>query len=87
MRVTVVDHPVVAVKLSELRDVATSTPAFRRLVDDLVTLLAYEATRSVSVEPVEITTPLTTMTGVRLSSVPRLPVKHRSRLRSPERKR
>jgi uracil phosphoribosyltransferase len=74
VRVTVVDHPVVAVKLGELRDAATPTPAFRRLVDDLVTLLAYEATRAVSVEPVEITTPLTTMTGLRLTSPPPLVV-------------
>ncbi|HVS68888.1 MAG TPA: uracil phosphoribosyltransferase [Mycobacteriales bacterium] len=74
MRVTVVDHPVVAAKLSVLRDASTTTPVFRRLVDDLVTLLAYEATRSVSVEPVEIQTPLTTTTGVRLTSPPPLVV-------------
>jgi uracil phosphoribosyltransferase len=70
----VVDHPVVAAKLSALRDESTPTPVFRRLVDDLVTLLAYEATRTVSVEPVEIRTPLTTMTGVRLTSPPPLVV-------------
>lgn len=74
MRVTVVDHPVVAAKLSALRDQATTTPEFRRLVDDLVTLLAYEATRSVSVEPVAITTPITTTTGVRLTTPPPLVV-------------
>ncbi len=74
MKVTVVDHPVVAAKLSALRDETTSTPGFRRLVDDLVTLLAYEATRSVSVEAVEITTPITTTTGVRLTSPPPLVV-------------
>jgi uracil phosphoribosyltransferase len=74
MRVTVVDHPVVAAKLSALRSVTTDTPTFRRLVDDLVTLLAYEATKSVSVEPVEIQTPLTTTTGVRLTSPPPLVV-------------
>jgi uracil phosphoribosyltransferase len=74
MKVTVVDHPVVAAKLTALRDVATDTPSFRRLVDDLVTLLAYEATRTVSVEPIEVTTPLTTTTGVRLTSPPPLVV-------------
>jgi uracil phosphoribosyltransferase len=72
--VTVVDHPVVAAKLTALRDVSTDTPTFRRLVDDLVTLLAYEATRNVSVEKVEITTPLTATTGVRLTSPPPLVV-------------
>jgi uracil phosphoribosyltransferase len=65
---------VVAAKLSALRDASTSTPVFRRLVDDLVTLLAYEATRAVSVEPVQIITPLTTTTGVRLTSPPPLVV-------------
>jgi uracil phosphoribosyltransferase len=74
MKVTVVDHPVVAVKLGALREQSTPTPVFRRLVDDLVTLLAYEATRGVTVEPVEITTPLTTTTGVRLTSPPPLVV-------------
>jgi uracil phosphoribosyltransferase len=74
MKVTVVDHPVVAAKLTALRDITTNTPSFRRLVDDLVTLLAYEATRNVSVEPYEITTPVTTTTGVRLTSPPPLVV-------------
>jgi uracil phosphoribosyltransferase len=74
MRVTVVDHPVVAAKLSALRDVSTDTSRFRRLVDDLVTLLAYEATRAVSIEPVAIQTPLASTTGVRLTSPPPLVV-------------
>jgi uracil phosphoribosyltransferase len=74
VRVTAVDHPVVAAKLTALRDITTDTPTFRRLVDDLVTLLAYEATRNVSVEKVEITTPITATTGVRLTSPPPLVV-------------
>jgi uracil phosphoribosyltransferase len=74
MLVTVVDHPVVAAKLTALRDVTTDTPNFRRLVDDLVTLLAYEATATVPVEPVEIETPIAAMTGVRLTSPPPLVV-------------
>lgn len=74
MKVTVVDHPVVAAKLSALRDEQTPTPVFRRLVDDLVTLLAYEATRWVSVEPVAITTPMARMVGVRLTAPPPLVV-------------
>jgi uracil phosphoribosyltransferase len=74
VKVTVVDHPVVAAKLTALRDITTDTSRFRRLVDDLVTLLAYEATQSVSVEPHRIETPITTMTGVRLTSPPPLVV-------------
>ena len=68
MRVHVADHPLISHKLSVLRDARTDSPTFRRLTEELVTLLAYEATREVSVEPVEITTPVTTTQGVRLTS-------------------
>jgi uracil phosphoribosyltransferase len=47
--VTVVDHPLVAHKLTMLREQATPTPVFRELTAELVTLLAYEATREVRV--------------------------------------
>jgi uracil phosphoribosyltransferase len=73
-RLTVVDHPVVAAHLTALRDVVTPTPVFRRLVDDLVTLLAYEATREVRVERTTVQTPLTTTGGVRLAAPPPLVV-------------
>ena len=66
MRTIVVDHPLVAHKLTALRDVRTDSPTFRRLADELVTLLAYEATRDVRVEPVEVTTPVGRAVGVRL---------------------
>ena len=68
MRVHVADHPLVAHKLTALRDEATDSPTFRRLADELVTLLAYEATRDVRVVPIEVTTPVGPATGVRLSS-------------------
>jgi uracil phosphoribosyltransferase len=68
MRTIVVDHPLVAHKLTALRDERTDSPTFRRLVDQLVTLLAYEATRDVRVEPFEIVTPVAPTTGVRLSA-------------------
>ena len=74
MRINVVDHPVVAAKLTSLRDVTTDTPTFRRLVDDLVTLLAYEATRGIPVEVIDVETPLTTTKGVRPTSPPPLVV-------------
>jgi len=67
MRLHVVDHPLVAHKLTVLRDRATDSPTFRRLADELVTLLAYEATRHVRVEPYDIVTPVAPTTGVRLS--------------------
>ncbi len=50
MRIHVADHPLVAHKLTTLRDEATDSPTFRGLADELVTLLAYEATRDVRVE-------------------------------------
>ena len=68
MRTQVVDHPLVAHKLTALRDETTDSPTFRRLADELVTLLAYEATREVRVTPVDITTPVGPTTGVRLAS-------------------
>jgi uracil phosphoribosyltransferase len=68
MRTHVVDHPLVAHKLTVLRDERTESPTFRRLTDELVTLLAYEATRDVTVEPKVIRTPLTETTGVRLAA-------------------
>ena len=67
MRTHVVDHPLVSHKLTTLRDVHTDSPTFRSLTDELVTLLAYEATREVRVEPHEIVTPVAPATGVRLA--------------------
>jgi uracil phosphoribosyltransferase len=68
MRLHVVDHPLVAHKLTILRDRDTDSPTFRRLADELVTLLAYEATREVRVEPRSIQTPVAPADGVRLSA-------------------
>ncbi len=68
MRVHVVDHPLVSHKLTALRDESTDSPTFRRLVDELVTLLAYEATRDVRVEPTEVQTPVAPAQGVRLAT-------------------
>ena len=67
MRVIVADHPLITHKLTVLRDKNTPSPVFRQLVEELVTLLAYEATRVVRVESIEIETPVTRATGVRLS--------------------
>jgi uracil phosphoribosyltransferase len=66
MDTLVVDHPLVAHKLTALRDEKTDSPTFRRLADELVTLLAYEATRDVRVSAVSVTTPVGPADGVRL---------------------
>ncbi|MBO0824035.1 MAG: uracil phosphoribosyltransferase [Actinobacteria bacterium] len=69
MLTTVVDHPLVAQKLTALRDVQTSSPVFRQLADELTTLLGYEATRSIAVEPVQVQTPVGTADGVQLAGL------------------
>ncbi|MGO0577411.1 uracil phosphoribosyltransferase [Ornithinimicrobium panacihumi] len=68
MRVHVADHPLIAHKLTYLRDKRTDTPTFRRLTDELVTLLAYEATREVRVSPFDIETPVGPTQGIHLST-------------------
>lgn len=68
MRTVVVDHPLVAHKLTTMRDERTGSPEFRRLTEELVTLLAYEATRDVRVEECQVTTPVSPMVGTRLST-------------------
>jgi uracil phosphoribosyltransferase len=67
MRLTVVKHPLVQHKISILRDKATPSPIFRLLAEELVTLLAYEATREVRTEEVSITTPLQRTTGHKIA--------------------
>ena len=68
MRTLVVDHPLVAHKLTVLRDETTDSPTFRNLADELVTLLAYEATRDVRVEDKDIVTPVAPTTGTKLAA-------------------
>jgi uracil phosphoribosyltransferase len=68
----VIDHPLVTHKLTALRDVSTETATFRRLADELVTLLAYEATREVRVQLVTVQTPLGDAAGVRIGNPPPL---------------
>ena len=67
MQMLVADHPLVAHKVTTLRDIHTDTPTFRALTDELVTLLAYEATRHVRVEATTVRTPVDTAPGVRIS--------------------
>ena len=68
MRIHVADHPLITHKLTVLRDKTTPSPTFRQLVEELVTLLSYEATREVRVEPIDIETPVAPTTGVQISN-------------------
>ena len=67
MKVHVVNHPLVTHKLTVLRDKNTNSQVFRHLVEELVTLLAYDATREVKIEPVQIETPVAPTQGAMLS--------------------
>jgi uracil phosphoribosyltransferase len=67
MRLHIADHPLITHKLTVLRDEKTPSPVFRQLVEELVTLLAYEATRDVRVDAVTVQTPVAKAEGVRLS--------------------
>ena len=67
MQTLVIDHPLVAHKLTALRDIRTESPTFRLLSDELVTLLAYEATRQIRVQQVQVHTPISPADGVKLA--------------------
>jgi uracil phosphoribosyltransferase len=68
MRVHVADHPLITHKLTVLRDRETPSPTFRALAEELVTLLAYEATRDVHVVEVPVTTPVAETTGLAIAT-------------------
>ena len=65
--VTVVDHPLVQHKLGLMRKKETSTAQFRRLLREISTLLCYEVTRDLPLEPTDIETPVGPTTAQRLA--------------------
>ncbi|MEP6474893.1 MAG: uracil phosphoribosyltransferase [Gemmatimonadota bacterium] len=65
---TVVDHPLIAHKMTLLRSRETGTRQFRQLVGEIATMLAYEVTLDLPTEPVEIETPLERMTGRQIAA-------------------
>jgi uracil phosphoribosyltransferase len=70
MRVTVIEHPLVAERLTRLRDKHTSRADFRSNLETLTTLLVYEALRSLPVATVRIDTPLAPAAGVHVDEPP-----------------
>ena len=66
-RVHVMEHPLIQHKLSMIRDVSTGPKEFRELVEELSMLMAYEVTRDIPVEEVEIQTPLCKTKGKSVS--------------------
>ena len=73
--VYVMDHPLIAHKISRLRDERTGTNEFRRLVEEIAVLMGYEALRDLKTEKVLVKTPLETcetpmIAGKKLAVVP-----------------
>jgi uracil phosphoribosyltransferase len=60
---TILDHPLIQHKLTLLRDQTTSTRDFKLLVGEIAMLMAYEATKDLPTEPIQVDTPLERMTG------------------------
>jgi uracil phosphoribosyltransferase len=54
----VIDHPLIQHKLTYIRDKHTGTKEFRELVDEVSTLMAFEITRDMPLEEIEIETPV-----------------------------
>lgn len=70
MDVQVVDHPLVAATLRQLRDQSTPDAAFRAALRDLSMMLVYEAARSLPVRPRPVRTPVGPAEGVELADDP-----------------
>lgn len=66
-KVTVLDHPLIKHKVSILRSEKTGTNEFRQIVSEIAMLMAFEVTRDLPLEEVEIKTPLETCTGYQLA--------------------
>ena len=64
---TVIDHPLIRHKLHLLRDRKTPKKLFRELVDEIAMLMAYEVTRDLPLEPVDVQTPLERMKGHKIA--------------------
>ncbi len=67
MELIVANHPLIDHKVSLLRNKDTSSAEFRQLVEELVALLTFEATKDLATEEIEVETPLTKTIGRRLS--------------------
>ncbi|MEK4228346.1 uracil phosphoribosyltransferase [Solibacillus sp. FSL H8-0538] len=74
-KVYVFDHPLIQHKLTYIRDKSTGTKEFRELVDEVATLMAFEITRDLPLEEIEVQTPVTTaktkvLLGKKIAIVP-----------------
>ena len=67
MKIHIADHPLITHKLTVLRDEKTDSPTFRRLTEEIVTLLAYEAMREIKTHPVTVKTPVANASGEQIT--------------------
>ncbi|MBM3691267.1 MAG: uracil phosphoribosyltransferase [Actinobacteria bacterium] len=67
MKTLVVQHPLIAAKVTELRDINTTMPRFQALATELVTLLAFEATKNLAVVDTKVVTPVAPTSGKKLA--------------------
>jgi uracil phosphoribosyltransferase len=67
MELVVANHPLISHKVTLLRDKSTPSAQFRQLVEELVTLLTFEATKNLKVESIDVETPLVKTKGYRLT--------------------
>jgi uracil phosphoribosyltransferase len=67
MKIHIAEHPLIGHKLTVLRDKNTHSPTFRQLTEEIVTLLAYEATREVKTVPATVITPVALYEGIELA--------------------
>lgn len=65
--VTVLDHPLLRHKLTLLRDRMTTTAQFRQVAREISLLMAYEVTRDLPLQPIDIETPLEPMRAEQLA--------------------
>ena len=66
-RLNVLEHPLIAHKMSIMRDGSTAPSQFRQLVHEVAMLEVYEASRDLATEPVEVETPLQRTVGKRIA--------------------
>jgi uracil phosphoribosyltransferase len=66
-KVVVIDHPLIQHKLSMIRDEQTGSKDFRELVKEVSMLMAYEVTRDLALEDVDVKTPVAVAKGHRLA--------------------
>lgn len=67
---TLIGHPIVQHKLTLLRAKTTQSSEFRKLLNEISALLAYESTRKLPLTPLTLETPLETMEGTQISHSP-----------------